>query len=142
MAKGPFAEAFDELNEALTEVSKAQLEEVADFAVDLIVTRTRKGIDADGQKFKSYTPKYAKVRARKHLRTDPPDLSVTGHMLGAIQAVPGADEVQLTFNNRHEIDKAVGNTNNGRDFFDVRRDEELEAIAEVIGDGIAAKITR
>ncbi len=46
--------------------------------------RTRSGKDVDGNTFEPYSPQYAKFKAKRGRRVDPPDLTFTGRMLAAI----------------------------------------------------------
>jgi hypothetical protein len=185
------SKAFSALAKAIKETD-AKLTEVAEFAINIIVLRTRKGLDADRQNFAPYTEAYynhkyfkgktrtflaakaakTEKRARKALGsavTDRQkdtadrafnasakakallhsydqgrtvDLTVTGHMLGSM--VPTAispGEVTIEFSGTEEIAKALGNSRK-RDFFDVRADEELEAIADLFGDMIVAEVMK
>lgn len=185
------AKAFAQIAKAIKETD-AKLTEVAEFAINIIVLRTRKGLDADRQRFAPYTEEYynhkyfkgkkrtflaakaakAEKRARKALGsavTDSQkdaadrafnasvkakallhsyeqgrdvDLTVTGHMLGSL--VPAAispGEVTIEFSGTEEIAKALGNMRK-RDFFDVRANEELEAIADLFGEMIVAEILK
>lgn len=183
MAKSDLVKAFEQLSKAIKE-TQVQLEEVASFAINLIILRTRKGLDADRQKFAPYTEAYynwkyhkgktrsffevkaakAEKRARKALgraETDSQkdsadkafnsamkakallasynaghdvDLTLTGHMLGSmIPVVRGPGEVDIEFSSPEEIAKAVGNSRK-RDFFDVRAQEEIDAIADLFGE--------
>jgi hypothetical protein len=135
--------AFQQLNDAIVSVSKDTLTEVGQFAVAVITLRTRKGLDADRKKFKPYSARYIPVRQRRALQTDPVDLTVTGHMLGSIvPRVTSDDEVTLEFSGTKEIAKAKGNIGLGRDFFDIRADEELEAVASLFGDHLVAEILK
>jgi hypothetical protein len=54
--------AFQQLNDAIVNVSKDTLAEVGQFAVAVITLRTRKGLDADRKKFKPYSARYVPVR--------------------------------------------------------------------------------
>lgn len=70
------------------------------------------------------------------------DLTLTGHMLGSmIPVVIGPGEVDIEFSSPKEIAKAIGNSHK-RDFFDIRADEELDAIADLVGEAIVAEILR
>jgi len=143
VASDGIKDVFDKLNEVITDAPKQTLEEVGQFAIVVITLRTRKGLDADRKTFKPYSARYTPVRQRKHLQTDPVDLTVTGHMLGSmVPRVTGDNEVTVEINGTKEIAKVVGNTNLGRDFFDVRADAELEAIADLFGDKIVAEIVK
>jgi len=133
--------AFDRLSEVLTWAPPQALEEVAQFAIHIITLRTRKGLDADGSPFKPYVKKYAQWRKRKKLRTAPPDLTVTGHMLGSIVSSVTENGISLEFSSPKELAKAIGNSHT-RDFFDIRRDVELDAITDMIGDALLEEILK
>lgn len=134
--------AFDKLNAAVISVPKAALEAVGQLAISIITLRTRQGIDADGNRFKPYTKAYAKDRAKRNLRQSPPDLTVTGHMLGSqVPRVTGDNEVTVEFSSPREIAKAIGNSRT-RDFFDVRLEQEIEAIADTVADEIVAEMLK
>jgi hypothetical protein len=136
------SKAFDRLNAAVTDSPKAVLQEVGEFAISLITLRTRKGLDADRKRFKPYSARYVPVRQHRGLQTDSVDLTVSGHMLGSmVPAVTGDNEVTIEFSGTKEIAKALGNSQT-RDFFDVRADEELEAIADLFGDMIVAEVLK
>ena len=53
--------------------------------IERIKTRTRSGVDVDGQQFQPYTDKYAKRRQAKGLNTDPVDLTVSGQGLDSMR---------------------------------------------------------
>jgi hypothetical protein len=143
VANDGLKDTFDQLNKAITAVSRETLTEVGEFAVAVITLRTRKGLDADRKRFKPYSARYVPVRRRRSLQIDPVDLTVTGHMLGSMTPrVTSDNEVTVEFNGTKEIAKAIGNTGHGRDFFDIRADEELEAIADLFGDKLVAEIIK
>lgn len=134
--------AFTKLNQALTTVNPSVLTAAGEFAIGLISLRTKAGKDADGQRFKTYTPRYKKIRVKKHLRTDPPDLTVTGHMLGSmVPSATGENEVTIEFSSPKEIAKALGNQRT-REFFDVRQEAELDAIADAVADLLVAEMVK
>ncbi len=146
----------------LTNVQPAHLHVVGQFAVDLIVTRTKAGLDADRHEFAPYTPEYAAKKAGK-IKTLPayliriplsrkgsvaagalkaaqtaamkPNLVASGHMLGSITPAVGPDSVTLSFAGAVEGDKAAGNSHK-RDFFDIRDSEELDAVAQALADAL------
>lgn len=133
--------AFKAIADAI-EGNKKTLEPVAQLAISIITFRTRKGLDADGQRFKPYTKKYIPYRRKKKLQTQNVDLTVTGHMLGSMQGkVTGPGEITVEFNGTKEIAKAAGNSNK-RDFFDIRMAKELDALAEALADEIEAGILK
>ena len=142
MAKSELADAFDQLNKAITHVSKETLEEVGQFAITIITLRTKKGLDADREQFKPYTKAYARKRLNKGYSASPPDLTIKGHMLGSmLPVVTGDNEVTVAFGSPKEDAKARGNSHK-REFFDVRADAELEAIADLFGDKLVAEIVK
>lgn len=167
------SKAFQQINKAIKNNEKS-LKPVAQFVIALISTRTRKGLDADGQKFKPYSKKYyewkyfkgktrsqifrkasklARIGSKNAFNVNAfkryskaadvliayetgkdVDLTLTGHMLGSmIGKVTGPGEITVEFNGAKEIAKAVGNSRT-RDFFDVRLERELDAIAEIVAD--------
>ena len=142
MAKSDLSQAFDDLNAALTNASEAQLKAAGEFAITIISLRTKKGLDADGNPFRPYVPKYAAWRKRRKLQADKVDLTVQGHMLGSmVPSVTGDNEVTIEFSGTKEIAKAIGNSRL-RDFFDVRQDREIEAIAETLAEELIAGILK
>lgn len=95
-----------------------------------IVTRTRKGVDVDGNPFADYTPRYAKSRRRKGRKVSPVDLTFSGDMLNAIttevREEPGKTVGTIFFNSAREAGKARGNQEKRR-FFGLS-DEQVERI--------------
>lgn len=69
---------------------------IVDILVPLIIgailSRTHKGIDAEGKKFPPYHPQYAKDRTKSGLKSNPVDLRRTGQLLGSL----GLRQVKLT----------------------------------------------
>lgn len=140
MAKSELSQAFDRLNDML-KVPAPALKAAGEFAISIITLRTKKGLDADGNVFKPYVKRYASWRERKQYRASPPDLTVKGHMLGAMVPVPGDNEVTIEVTGTKEIAKVLGNSKK-REFFDIRRDDELDAIAEEMADLLVDGFTK
>lgn len=124
------------------QASEGALRLAAELGVTMIVARTKKGLDADGKKFIRYAFDYMETREKKGLRKEPPDLAVTGHMLGAIVPVVDETSARIGFASPRAAEIASyhveGTSQNmpERDFFDIRLDAELDAIAEVLADDI------
>lgn len=164
---------LDELERAYGELARAghldkqDLEEIGQLAVGIVVTRTKRGRDADGKAFAAYKPGYAEERQRAHLPSTPVDLARSGHMLGAMTpAVTGDNEVTVGFASELEATKAASLAAgvhktvavrgarsrreskpyerrvdmDARDFLDVRRGDEMELLGEAISEKIAAKV--
>ncbi len=99
--------AFSSLLEEMDQVTKQDLIELGQFATTLILTRTKRGLDADGKPFHPYTEDYAKARSSRGLSSTP-DLAVTGHMLGGMAPdVTGPNEVTVSFPSPLEATKAA-----------------------------------
>lgn len=96
-----------EVAEAIGELTEAELKTIGDAAVDVIVLRTKQGVDADHKPFVPYSDSYKKTRERLSRSTTTVDLAVTGHMQQAITTEPGADSVTLGFLNPNEEKKAA-----------------------------------
>lgn len=119
----------------------AVLAHVGEFVVFVITSRTLAGIDANGDAFKPYVKAYANWRRRKTLRVTPPNLKVTGHMLGSIQhRKTGDNEITFGFQAPHEADKAQWNTGAGREWFDFKREDELALLEKEIADAFEAEL--
>lgn len=81
---------------ATSELSDSQLVEIGHQALNVMVTRTKAGLDADLRPFVPYSVDYANERAKRGYSTTP-DLARTGHMLGAMipLAEPGAVTIRF-----------------------------------------------
>lgn len=161
---------IDDLERAYGELAQAgrldasDLQEIGHLAIDIVLTRTKHGKDADGKLFKAYSPGYVEQRRRMNVQTTPVDLAVKGHMLGAMTPlVTGDNEVTVGFMSQLEATKAatisagVHKTVNvrgkngpferrmnmdARDFLDVRRSNEMNMLADEISAKLAAKVSR
>lgn len=101
------AKKLGQIGEALHGITEAQLLELGHAGLEIIVMRTRAGLDADRKPFAPYSEEYKKVRAAKSLQTSTVDLAVTGHMIGASSVFPGTGEVVIGFNSTFEAKKAA-----------------------------------
>jgi hypothetical protein len=114
------SQAFDALNDEIDHLTHEELIEVGHAAIALVVARTKKGLDADGNKFAAYKPAYARVRAKAAVRVSPPDLVRTGHMLAGMQPlVTGQNEVTISFPSDLEAKKAATNNDGCKELVDV-----------------------
>lgn len=75
-------------------------------ALDVILLRTKRGLDVDHRTFTPYTEQYAEFREKKGRSASTVDLAFTGHMQQAITVVRTGDDVTLEFMNAHESIKA------------------------------------
>lgn len=140
------AEAFAVLSAEIGKLEPDELLEVGHAAIGIVVARTRAGLDASGNRFKPYSPGYAKTRVKANLGTQP-DLVRTGHMIGGMQPlVTGVDEVTVSFPAQIEATKAGANNDGtrrgipSREFLDVRLAKEVEFIGEVATAAMARRI--
>tara|TARA_R100001594_G_scaffold20959_1_gene40497 strand:+ start:63 stop:530 length:468 start_codon:yes stop_codon:yes gene_type:complete len=105
------------------------------FLQNAIKDRTRKGTDFKGKKFRPYSPKYAKQRAKEG-RTQTPNLFRSGQMLGNMTFKRlSKTKGQIFFPNRRQNLKAFFNDTQGvgsakikREFFSVGQKEEAKAV--------------
>lgn len=131
--------------EAVNVPDETMLRAIGEQAITIIALRTKAGIDADHKPFKNYVRGYADHRARRGLRVMPPDLAVTGRMLGAMVAVPERNEVSIEFRSPEDALKAAANADpkkhpdRKRDFFDLRQEDEIEVIESMVLDAIEAR---
>jgi hypothetical protein len=134
-----FADLGVELQRAVSDVVRlpdpAIVRAIGEQAITIIALRTKSGIDADHRMFKPYVRGYADFRRRKNLRPNPPDLAVTGQMIGAMVAVPGRDEVTIEFRSAKDALKAAVNDAE-RNWFDLRQEDEVSVISELVLDAI------
>lgn len=171
----------------------AALLEVGHFATQLVLLRTKTGLDADGKPFAPYAKDYAKTRQEHGLAAQPVDLARTGHMLGTVTPVLTGDggveigphlsefEAKKLAAHNAGVDKTVsikprrftaytvdrrfasearamkegGNAYGGltkaytarmrlpkRETMDIRRAEDIQAVAEVGGNVVIAKLEK
>ena len=148
---------FKRVNEFLGKISRAVntdidnsiLESVGEQAINLILARTKKGLDASGKGFKKYSPSYTEYRERAGYLAQV-DLARTGHMLNSlVPEVTGENEVTISFNDNFAALKgAVHNYGSEsrnipqREFLDIRQDREIESIENVFIEDLVKRIEK
>lgn len=95
-----------EIAAATSRLSESQLKIVGEQAINVIVMRTKSGVDADHKQFTPYSPGYKKTRERIGRSSSTVDLAITGHMQQAMESTPGDGEVSIGFMNPLEEKKA------------------------------------
>lgn len=131
------AEAFAALSAEIGKLEPDELLEVGHAAIGIVVARTRAGLDASGAQFKPYRQSYERARARASLRTSPPDLVRTGHMIGGMQPlVTGPDEVTVSFPSQIEAIKAAVNNDGCTKTVQVKAHSKNAYMADIKGRGI------
>ena len=68
----------------LMAVYAKRAEKAARFLVTRMVADTNRGIDIDGQAFEGYSSAYKEYRSDAGYQINPPNLTITGQMLGAM----------------------------------------------------------
>jgi hypothetical protein len=106
--------------------------------IAIIAARTTAGKDADEQSFAPYVPSYAKRREKNNDQVSPPNLTVTGHMLGSMRRGATTEtETSITttieFGSETEANKARGNMKK-RKFFALS-DEQIKEITKRVNEG-------
>lgn len=91
-------------------------------AVTEMVLRIRSGRDVNNSPMHAYTPEYAKWKAKRGRRVGAPDMTFSGLMLNSIQSRVessnnGIWTGEIYFSNPDAAARAVGNIENGRDFY-------------------------
>lgn len=95
-----------EIGRALGSLTDAEMKAVGDQAINVVVLRTKAGVDADHKPFVSYSDGYKKTRERLSRSTSVVDLAVTGHMQQAMESSPRDGEVSIGFMSAAEEMKA------------------------------------
>ena len=104
---------------------KLALFKTASIGVEIILNRTAKGVDINGQRFKPYSEKYAFFRAKKGRTPVNVDLNFTGQMLGDMSVKANSKKAEIFFLRGSEAKKA-SNNNKTREFFGFSRLEEKQ----------------
>jgi len=95
------------------------------YAKTEIVGRTNQGRDVDDSTFEPYSDDYARWRKQRGYQVDPPNLTITGNMLQAIDSRieerPGSLTGILLFAAQREAVKARS-VNKLREFFALSKD--------------------
>ena len=193
MASGDYNDAANQLGqvaEALHEITDAQLEELGQFALSLIITRTTTGLDADGAAFAPYSPSYKAAKDAAGHSGSLVNLTRKGHMMQAMTTERGDGEVSIVFASPLEATKAAAHDGGTkakatraakraasaerkkqkkwyrrawralrgqkagrimaarrqhlpeRNFFDIRSDRDLLAVADVMGDAVVSNVSK
>lgn len=145
---------FDEPISHLLRVPPALMQDIGDWVVQTILSRTERGLDVDGQPFEPLSDGYRKAKQDAGLSPQP-DLTVSGRMLNDMRATvvqPGVVEIRFasrggrssggTFIQRSRAvgaaDKAffhheagAGKSRVKRRFFDVSASEAAQIEAKV-----------
>jgi len=108
------------------QIQKA-LGRTAEFLMGLIKQRTQKGKDADGRRFKPYTPEYKSFRRKKGRQANFPDLNFSGNMLSNMTQKSTSTNATLFFASKAQSLKALGNQKK-RTFFAVGNKESKTLI--------------
>jgi hypothetical protein len=137
---------LEQLVDEATHTSVQELLETAHFCQALIVARTKNGLDADGKPFAAYSQSYTETRQKAGYGTTP-DLVRTGHMIGSMLVTANAEQATISFANAHEAEKAAAHHYGTkhlpeRSWFDVRSPQDVAAVEEVMGKGIATRIEK
>lgn len=163
------AKKLGQIGEALHGITDAQLLELGHAMMNIIVLRTKTGLDADRKPFAPYSEAYKKVRIDHSLQVDHVDLARTGHMIQSLIVSPGAGEVVIGFGSTREATKAAAH-NSGvnrspswlrnayrkvrgkrkllgrrlpkRNWFDVRAPEETAALTEMVGVDVTQNVEK
>jgi hypothetical protein len=110
---------------------------VSDEVTQMII-RTRNGLDVDGQPFQQYSEEYAIYKEKKGRNPSPPDLTISGAMLGSITSTVknlGSDiEATVYFGDAYEAEKARANLKYRR-FFGFSL-EQLDRIRDKLAKAI------
>lgn len=110
-----------------------------------IRTRTEQGVDVDQQMFTPYSKQYAKLRVKRGRKTTPVNLTMSGRMLGSMQAEvesPTSFSISVTDATAAIYGKAI-NEGSGhqpeRRFFDTSDFELSEMQKDLVEFGAAAR---
>lgn len=114
MAMTVHARGLDKPLTAIVQIPQALMQDVGDLIVQMIRTRTERGVDVDGQPFQPLSDDYRKAKTDAGL-SGAADLSVSGRMLNDMRAtVVGPGVVEIRFTSR-------GGTAAGRTFIQLSR---------------------
>ena len=87
MAQGIIRISLPPRPEVIEEWVTQALARGASRAIQLIKIRTARGVDADGRAFRPYTRRYAILKGSTARRVSPPDLTLSGAMLGNLKTL-------------------------------------------------------
>jgi hypothetical protein len=97
-------------------IVKKALGRTAEFLIFLIKTKTKKGVDYQGNSFAKYTQAYAEFRKEAGKQVTRPDLNFSGQMLSNIIQKSSPQEAIIYFASKFQNTKALGNQSK-RKFF-------------------------
>lgn len=128
-------------------LSQAALQEIADFAVIMIIRRTKKGRDVKGRRFKMYSRSYEKYRAKQGLSKSV-TLQRTGRMLNSLVGKGGIVNAIVRHGRKRGVRKLSRYHNEGTKTMPKRRflgiDEgtwEYRALVSMAADKLAERIS-
>jgi len=135
--------ALDRIDAAL-EPMPGDLDEAAMMLVQRIISRTERGVDADGNPFAPYASSTARDRSRRGRRTQRVTLSDTGKLMAAITHRVSGGAAEVYFSNRtrgriaHWLNEGTRRMPQRRFFAASERDEE--DIARLLVAGIMSRL--
>jgi hypothetical protein len=97
-------------------IVKKALGRTAEFLIFLIKTKTKKGVDYQGNSFAKYTKAYAESLEKKSGKGTRPDLLFSGNMLSSITQKSFPTFAEVYFADKTENTKAINNQSK-RKFF-------------------------
>lgn len=117
-----------------------QARAVGEFAIGLVIDRTKQGIDADHHAFAPYSPEYAETRKRRGRSDSTVDLALTGDMQNSMIAVPdGKGGVDVAFMSAAEEIKARAHTGGVKKTVPVKMHRRLALIDTKTGRRVTKK---
>jgi len=134
---------FDDVEDALL-ITDADLDEIADFAIYRIQTRTELGRTAQGRYFKAYRPSTRRNRARRGREGKRVTLQDTGKMMASMRGRADEGDALVYFASREEGRKAAW-LDEGTSKMDARpfmgmSQKDLDEAAELVLERIEARI--
>lgn len=134
---------FDDVEDALL-ITDADLDEIADFAIYRIQTRTELGRTVKGRYFKAYRPSTRRNRARRGREVKRVTLQDTGKMMASMRGRADEGDALVYFASREEGRKA-GWLDEGTSTMDARpfmgmSQKDLDEAAELVLERIEARI--
>ncbi|MFG0245747.1 MAG: hypothetical protein ACF8MF_06835 [Phycisphaerales bacterium JB052] len=76
-----------------------ELQDIANRALDIVTTRTDKGLDFEDKRFQPYSKRYAKKRAKHGRVTEKVTLLFRGEMMASLTGGPDKGDARLYFSN-------------------------------------------
>ena len=134
---------FDDVEDALL-ITDADLDEIADFAIYRIQTRTELGRTVKGRYFKAYRPSTRRNRARRGREVKRVTLQDTGKMMASMRGRADEGDALVYFASREEGRKAAWldegtSTMDARPFMGMSQ-KDLDEAAELVLERIEARI--